>query len=117
MDVMPVVPAVAGFPCQVPGSGIHNVRIFGIDGDGFDVLDYTVVRRNPLPIVAAIVAAVNAIEGASNYHLIVGSRYCHGAHRFAMHPRQSLPVLAAVASAENVACVLILHAPGGDENS
>src|ERR1700674_3326011 len=97
----------------MPGSGIDNVRIFGIDGDGFDVLDDTVVRRNALPIVAAIVAAVNAIEGSGDDHFIVGSRYGHGAHRFAMHPRQSFPVLAAVASAANVACVLPLHAPSG----
>ena len=39
IDVLPVGAAVAGLPRQVPGSGIDHVRIFGIDRDGFDVLD------------------------------------------------------------------------------
>ena len=30
--------------------------------------------------------------------------------------RQSFPVLAAIAGAENIARLLVLHAPGGDEN-
>src|SRR5260370_36278709 len=96
----------------MPGSGVHHTRVLWIDGYGFNVLDIGVVlRRNPLPTAATIFAAVNTIQGACHQDLRIGSRDCHSSHRLAMHRGYGFPILTSVASAENVACTLVLHAP------
>src|ERR1700680_135498 len=96
----------------MPGSGVHHIRILWIDCDGFNVLDIGVVRRrNPIPMAATILAAVNTIQSASHQDLRIGSSNCHGSHGLATHSGYGFPILASVASAENIACILVLHAP------
>src|ERR1700730_18248506 len=96
----------------MPGSGVHHSRVLWIDGYGFNVLDAGVVRRrNPLPVAATILAAVNTVQGASHQDLRIGSGNCHRSHGLATHPGYGFPILTSVASAENIACILVLHAP------
>src|SRR6267143_721617 len=96
----------------MPGSGGHHTRVLWIDGDGFNVLDVGVVRRrNPLPMAATILAAVHTIQGASHQDLRIGSSNCHSSHRLATHSGYGFPILTSVASAENIARTLVLHAP------
>src|SRR5260370_23148039 len=97
----------------MPGSGVHHTRVLWIDGDGFNVLDTGGVRRrNPLQTAATILASVKSIQGASHQDLRIGSRNCHRPPRLAMHCGYSFPILTSVASTENIACTLVLHAPG-----
>src|SRR6267143_4593297 len=96
----------------MPGSGVHHTRVLWIDGYGFNVLDIGVVRRrDPLPTAATILAAVNTIQGASHQDLRIGSSNCHSSHGLATHSGHGFPILAPVASAENIAGILVLHAP------
>src|ERR1700682_2177894 len=96
----------------MPGPGVHHTGVLWIDGYGFNVFDIGVVRRrNPLPMAATILAAVNTIQGASHQDLWIGSSNCHSSHGLATHPGYGFPILTSVASAENIACILVLHAP------
>jgi hypothetical protein len=112
INMLPVGAAVGSLPGQVPGSGIDGVGILGIDRDRFNILDVGGVRgRQALPGIAAIVAAIDAIERAGDHYVGITLVHGQGADRFAVHRGQRLPVWPPSTGAEDFADLLARSAP------
>ncbi len=114
LDVVPGFAAVFGLPRQVPGARIDYVRIHGVDGNRFHVLDLGVMfGRNALPGIASVAAAENAVERAGDQHPGIRRRNGQSANRLAMEIGDRIPAAPAVAGAEHIAGGRGIHAPRG----
>src|SRR3954468_10765563 len=70
------------------------------------------VGSDLLPSIATIGGAMHAIERTGNDDLRVRGRQFQGADRHAAHPFERLPGLTAIGGTENIAGLVIDHAPG-----
>jgi hypothetical protein len=94
-DRLPVRAAIHGLPGQVRRSGVDGIRVRWIKCERGDVAHFDIVfRRNPMPLFAAVAAAINALRGARGKHpRITGSerqrfnaRPAHASHLEPMLP-------------------------------
>src|SRR4029077_12506549 len=67
--------------------------------------------------VAAIIAAIDAIQRAGHERLRIGRCHRQSAHRLPVHVGKNLPGLAAIMAAEYITSLLVLNAPCGNVNS
>ena len=85
LHIRPALAAVGSLPGQMPGAGVNDLRIFGIDGHRLKVLDLRVMRRADLvPAFAPVEAAINTINGARHDNFRVARGQSHGPHRLAL---------------------------------
>ena len=69
VDVLPIGACIGGLPRQMPGAGIDDIGILGIDSDRFNILDLGMVGRGePLPTIATIFAAEYSVQRTSHQH-------------------------------------------------
>src|SRR6185437_16420695 len=100
LDVVPGFAAVFSLPGQMPRSSIDHVGIHRINGDRFNIFDFSMVgRRDSFKVASAIAAAVDSVESANNKNFWIGSSHAQRAQRFAVQVSYDLPGLARVMAA------------------
>src|SRR5882757_11332816 len=109
-DTVPSHAAVGRLPRQMPGSGIDDLWIGGIDRDRFHLVDLRAVcRTDELPMLAAVLGAIDPGQGSHDPYLRIGGRLRHRADRLATHVWLARPGDSAILADEQTAIVAIDH--------
>src|ERR1019366_6351844 len=118
LQIVPSCAAIDGLPRQVPGAGIDNIRVLGINGDGDKipqrgmVLDGDMVlRRNALPGSAAITGTEDPVQSADHEDVMVARRHGQGADRLTVRSLQIAPRMSTVFGAKDAALGVVEQAP------
>ena len=81
LDVVPGLTAVRGFPWQVPGSGVNDFRMDGIDCQRLDFVNFAAALRADLrPCSTAVARTEDSGERSCIKNAWIGRRLYEGVH-------------------------------------
>src|SRR5487761_930907 len=101
----------------MPCAGVNHLRVHGIDGNGFDLMQFRASHgADQLPRSAAVFASINSGECTGNKYFRIRGSLCQSADGLALHVADGIPVMTFVLTDINSA-VRLVQSPGSDQDA